>query len=320
MKSLRFWLFAAIGCLAIPATSAWASVMTSALSFNGIEDEWQDNSVSFAVDSNTNFIVDTGDLVAGIVRMTKSNSDPAIGDISPPKGELDVIFAFRVTSATAVGGFSPSVYFTLVGDDALLKALLPSFAANISAGDMAVILTDALPNVGDVTQMDVATAFATLNADYALEATVGLSAPNSYGDADYLEAILFEQSGKVDGKITLAGYPVNGFEYAATSSATIIGQETGGGTFGSYGVGGSAEWIGVLRDHLGVGGVTSTHDITFDSALYAPSAKQLTNGWIFSDDSRFRMNPVPEPASLLVWSGLLGIGIVLVRCRRVAAA
>ncbi len=102
---------------------------------------------------------------------------------------------------------------------------------------------------------------------------------------------------------------------AATSSVTPIGTEIGG--------------LGVIQPtvnpFLKTTVVTdytlanSIHQIGYSGSLFNANSAQHANGWLFSDATNIEVNVTPEPSSIVLWSGFLGMLAVRAYRRRKSA-
>ena len=106
MRFLKFAVLAAL--LALPVSSANAGVLSSLLSFNGIEDVLIDQSRSNFDDLDNNGVFSTGDILSGFVSIDQADPDNdnlGIIDVNSPDA---VVFAFaaEVTGVTEVDGNS----------------------------------------------------------------------------------------------------------------------------------------------------------------------------------------------------------------------
>jgi hypothetical protein len=67
-------------------------------------------------------------------------------------------------------------------------------------------------------------------------------------------------------------------------------------------------------------GVTSLHDVSITSGALTDvrsSRRDDEDGeWMWADNADFGINATPEPASMLAWAGLGGIGMLVSRYRR----
>ena len=73
MRFLKFAVLAAL--LALPVSSANAGVLSSLLSFNGIEDVLIDQSRSNFDDLDNNGVFSTGDILSGFVSIDQADPD-----------------------------------------------------------------------------------------------------------------------------------------------------------------------------------------------------------------------------------------------------
>jgi hypothetical protein len=305
------YTFVALLIVSLGVTQIKASVMSSSISMNGIEDQIQDNSVAVRVlDADTSGTVTVGDIVVGIIRLVTNTTDNI--QISNTIGELDVLFSAEFTSGpTAPVALLGGLHFTVGPVDPAgatgfsIEEMLSSFPAASfpsSASTVFAVLGDPSP-AADVTQGTLAAALAAFNSgSHALDMTGGFSSLT-----DFFEIELRDLNG--DGVISA-------LEYAAQSSGNQVGVEAGGFTvLSSPGLPAGSLFLPVSVTDL-AGTTTTSHDVGLPStALLRPNATELGNGWEFADQAIVKINvqAIPEPASLLVWSVIVvtasGFGI-----------
>jgi len=150
---------------------------------------------------------------------------------------------------------------------------------------------------------------------WSLDAVLGFAPVlNAFGFADFFEAE-FGIDLDDDGFIELT-------ELAMISEGGTVGAEKAGFTvLSNPGLGGGTTFLPVPVQHLGLPLVTTSHDIVISSAqLFAPDASQVLNGYQFGDQATFRVNPVPEPTSmvLLALGAVSACGVGLRRRRQAA--
>ncbi|KAA5546261.1 PEP-CTERM sorting domain-containing protein [Roseiconus nitratireducens] len=314
---MKYFVSAVLATLAV-GSIANAGAWTDNITYNGIVDEIQDNSVSLAVfDSGNDGIVNTGDIVAGILKWDLNNSAGG--------GDFDdfaiSVFAAQVTndgvlsSNTLLGG--KDVYnFSLGAATATLDGLLPTLSNSVggfSAGTVGVTLS----GVGgtDPLTLGLVQSLGLIDSTYALDFEFGIL-PNTN---NYFEAELADFNG--DGVISNDGteYPLGSVASGGVPAQTQIGSESGG--------------FSVIRDFSGPGAgnylLVDTADLAFTSrgpsqiwltsstTLNQPTQNQIDLGYVFADNAFVQLNAVPEPSSMCIWAAVGVAGMVSRRRRRV---
>ncbi len=291
---------AVICCAATSSSSVHGSVLTEWVSADGDQNILEDSSLSNQDGTGALFAPNVGDVIYGWARISKiRNSD--FSDVGYPADTLAVVFSAKVTSFDAVSKTYTLGYNDIdnTGDsdptnDHRLVDLLPSFlgpkagrAGTLGANEIAVIIsnpngfTDDKDKFKEGTLFDVAN-----NPGTSYEATVGLVDPVQ----DFLE-VNFDN-------------PLGGF------------NELGGFTVmdasGSYGNGGGIIYIPVYG-LTNFAGATKTPEVGLFGAILGGGF----SGYDYTDKANFLINPIPEPASVAVWS-LLAVGLVAVGRRRLS--
>lgn len=290
-------LVAAIVWGVIPIAPVSAGLLSQIVTFDGIEDSVQDNSVATVLDDGDNFL-DNGDVIVSIVRLTKNITHSI--DIGP-LGEVDVVFAARVTGTldVATSGLTSHLGFTLGNAPGVLAGLLPSHA--IGTNDAFAILTHS-GDADDVTSMAYEDAFNALDSgSYELDAT---------GTTDIFQAAFLDWDG--NGAITLPEH-ADGYEYANAELHEDLGKERGGFTyttiFGSS-IFATESPLPVNLTQLvpwlpATSRVKSPHDVTLEANLEVPTEEQFDNGWLFANNSYLKTNLTPEPNSAIALTSIL---------------
>ena len=141
MRFLKFAVLAAL--LALPVSSANAGVLSSLLSFNGLEDVLIDQSRSNFDDLDNNGVFSTGDILSGFVSIDQADPDNdnlGIIDVNSPDA---VVFAF----AAEVTGVDPETMVANLGPNVeVLSSLLDSdIAENITDSGTCLLYTSPSP-------------------------------------------------------------------------------------------------------------------------------------------------------------------------------
>lgn len=309
----RFATLLGVAVFAIAATTANAGVLSSSLTFDGVPNTLIDNSVAWVQnDRGTVGVLDMGDVVAGMVRIETSQG---LGDVSPDLGELIVLFSAQIIAAPIDLG-NGSIRFqlgaTTSGPADTLNGLLANhalanglFPANAIA---AVISAPAATSPLNPTEQPLATALTNVNdlTKWSLEAVLGFAPGlNIFGSADFFEAEFSDVTdvagtGPADGQISAS-------DILAFPEANEVGRERGGFTvLSAPGLPTVTSYLPISVVHLdGVLANATKHEITIASGdLLSPTAtgpgSQLANGYLFADNARFQVNPVPEPSSMVL--------------------
>lgn len=296
-------------------TPASASIWTDAITYDGVPDTVQDNSVSFAFFDapdgvGTTDTVSTGDIVVGIIKWEKNNvTGVEVGD------HAIVVFAAEVTADNGIGSSSQFgdqfLNFSLDASTATLSTLLPTISTSVGGftpGTLGVVLS----GTGvDPTTIAAGSSFTTIDSSYAPDLEFGIVT-----GSDYFEAELRDNNndGTIDISPGAGGYVT---EYDTLSPGSTIGFESGG--------------FSVLRDFTGPGplaylplpteklngSTTGSSQLVLvnSTTLVQPTAPEVANGYTFADQSFVRLNPVPEPGSLAIF-GLMGAAGIAARRRR----
>lgn len=302
-----------------------ASVWTQNISYDGIEDLVQDNSVSTAIlDTGgplgtPDGIVSVGDIVVGLIKWNLN-----ISDSNPFEDHAIAVFAAEVSADNGAGvgvGPDPSINFSLAsttGSLAALSALLPATVVAHGAlplGSVAVLLSSTVVTPDPTTQA-FAIALANVNANFAADAIIGI-APGSL--TDYFEAELRDLNptgaATPDGVITITDTNANGFRDewddagrpgGLLASGSLIGAESGAFTVLADFTGpGPAAYLPLFGNKLDGTPTGPAHVILTDSTtLSQPTPAQAANGYAFADNAFIRVNATPEPTSVIVWTAL----------------
>jgi hypothetical protein len=289
-----------VACMSFAASVAEAGILSSLLTYDGVQDDLTDESRSLLVDNDGNHTLSTGDDLFGFIRISNING-------SGLSNAQNVVIAFSavITSGGPIVG--NGVYdFTLgpvgaagpISLTSLLGAgMLPASATPfLSSAIFAVLESSTVNPLTNAAFNSAADAFAQMKlfspGNWTYDALGGFGS----NPDDFFEAELTAKAG---------GANVSGIEAGGFS---ILDQ-----VFAGLGV----SFLPVDVQH--VDGVTVTsHDIGLfnDSSITNQKSGPNIAKWNFVDNAHFGVNPTPEPASLLVWAGLLGTVGLASRRRR----
>lgn len=318
----RFGFLMAFALVAVTASHAQAGLLESVVSLDGVVDDLQDNSVGLVRhDVGVVGALNVGDVIAGIVRIEKNTSFNPDLQISTSLGELVVLFSAQIAAAVpytpATGGnfFPASVRYTLiptVTPGHTLSDLLPTYGAFAPNAIAAVLSAPVGSSPTDPTGVDFASALTELNnggtGAWSLDAVLGFALGlNQHGFADYFETELDDNNS--DGVVTAAEIIGNPLQQVGLESA---GLSVLSGPFPTY--------LPVTSGHLDQQTITE-HDVSISfGQLLRPNADQLSDDYLFGDQVTVRVNPVPEPSSMVLLAlgaaSACGVGL---RRRRQAA-
>lgn len=289
-----------------------ASVLTSRLTFDGPihhtllfgspfqgggEDKLQDDSVTALVD-NGDGVIGIGDFVYGIINMTNTQASTQANQGISQTEQITIVFSAKFTGAGSGGSFSLGPVADSLSDIDLRNLLSPSIIDDFSLGafdDTSVFVVMSNPigtaEVGGINP---------LNSNANIGGAV---------DANSIENVLTNANGWTGDAIggLLAG---NFFEFLSTGG--LSGLERGGFTITEKNFSGFFLSVDVAN----FGGVITDHDVTLDfGSVNAASVEEQGKGWVFSDQGSFFVNvkAVPEPATAVVWSILLGFATICSR-------
>jgi hypothetical protein len=311
MKS-RSLVCLVLGGLLLASSAGPASASLIANLTNGLN-VFQDNSVSYITDSagapiGSTTPIAVGDVIQGVVNLSQNNTT-----IAKVSGELDIVFAFQISSIGAEISGSPYSQLPVVvtaDGTALTKSLTGAQYAPLSASSAFAIVSNSAS--GNVTQNPVATTYSLLNSSFALDAYGNLSG----GTSNFIQAFLADVNG--------TGSFTSGAVAGLIGTTTLVGNEAGAFTVVSNTPGLSfaplAPVTTLFNSSSGSGGSLIHADGTFTSNLQPPTTAQALDGWEVSDQSYVTLDaviPIPEPASIIVWSFLVaGVGFLGIRLRR----
>jgi len=308
----RAILLASALCL-LSAASAMASVFTSGLSYDGKPDQIQDNSVAFAVDVDNSGTHNVGDLIISLVKWNTNNS--ASKDFGPTTMAFTVYEVSGTASSPGNIGGKPTLGFTLtnaVVDAANQGVLQTTFGASFTFTIGDSVIADLLPTQsaanGGFSGQTVGAIFSDTNGPNLTLGTLGSALTSlantsawtldaSYGivkSTDFIQSALVDENG--DGKITYAS------EYTAlTGTGAQTGSDAGGFSVIINNVG---PLIPVSFVDLYTNPQSADVGLLPSTQLVAGVQEEVDNGWAFADNAFAKLNPTPEPASVVVWSVL----------------
>lgn len=288
-----------LGFLAQPAS---ASIFTAGLSYDGIPDLIQDNSVSTLLPgSDTDGVQNAGDVILGVIKWNVNTSTG--GDFG---NTTMAAFAIQVLtgpdpSGQTVGG-KPGLAFSLgpVSIPGFWASFLHDQDAAVggfSANTIGAVFSS--PGGTDLTTVSAGAAFT--NAPGMLDDTASWSLDVSFGQVlttDFFQAIVRDQNN--DGKITYAT------EWVGVSAGSTTGLEAGALSAIINNLG--AALLPVTFDDLYGNVVSADIALLPSTILVQADPTQTGHGWAFADQSDVALNPTPEPTSLLIWSLLAAAG------------
>lgn len=303
----------------VVAQSASASVFTAPMTNDGLPDIIQDNSVALSIlDTNSTGFVDAGDVIAGVIRWNNNITTPA----NFAATTVAIFSAQILTGPTSAGTLNtkPLLSFSLGAPSVpalTLAGLLPNqsaangvFAAGngtTAAGTIGAIFS--LSGGADLTNGTFSAALGsidTLANGWALDLTFGINntvaGKNLAGATDFFESRLVDWNG--DGKISNT-------EYASSPGfppfpGTQVGQEAA--AFSALILKTISSLVPVTNSDLNGANMTSDILLLNNTQLNVATATQAGLGYQFADNATAELNPLPEPASLAVWAGVLLIG------------
>jgi hypothetical protein len=270
-----------------------ASILGGYLSPDNLVDTITDDSRASKTGSLTS--IDIGDIIYGVMQITSittSGNVPPTDIITPPT--VGVFFSARVNAGDGIT--TPYILGpTPLGGTFSLDAIAPTLfaASGASAADLAksIFLVGSHPGALNLTLENTSALQSIIDADAAItagpggyEATGGIQVGlNAHGDLDFFRASY------------------------NTSDPSIL-DETGGFTI----------FDRVFGNPLLPVTITGTdHDTTLSGRVFPMEQPSV---YLFDDDARFRINrATPEPVSLVVWGGILGLGGLVARRRYLAA-
>lgn len=293
----KFLCLTALWFLASPAQ---AGVLSSLLSFNGIQDIIEDDSVGTILDKSTIGVLESGDVLQGLIAFR------TVDTLAIPNGSsIGAIYSFEVVSATP----STVTVTPATGADSV-GTLLSTAGVNLNGLDV-------------------------IGAGYAIfESTmVDLAAGTDFTSPIASPGVLGGLAGNLFDVVLTAGF--DGIDDSQVLTATSIGALPGdltnlarlntfagtGATFANFSASYSiidtnfaapSAFLEIFNPILNnFGQMTITNGLlTFSDTFGLPL------GWDFQDDGDYRVNAVPEPASLATFAGMTMLGGFMARRRR----
>ena len=288
-------------CLALcVAVDSQASVLGDGLTFNGLTDRLEDDSVGLFEDEDTSGTVSAGDLIKGVIQIGKVFRDDFTA--SGTDADLDSVFAVYSLEVLSVSGTRVTLGAASGSDNVV------SIATSVGLSDLGISVADAATAGIVVVEKAANVSFNAFNATGGFvsggEIASEISSANGYvtdmilgfdGIDDFHDLEL--ESATYTSLATLAGLVGTGTTIAEFRAAYTILESIFSVNFNDVTV-------------TDFGGSTVTGDIvTFgNTEIAAPSGGEFSRGWLFSDDGDFLINPAPEPSSLILWGSLALLG------------
>jgi len=324
--------------------SAHGSVWSSNLSYDGSVDLLSGSGVSYYLDKNTNNSMDVGDIVFGIVKWNNNVSTGAFADYAVAVYAAEVISGGYNVYSTGSAGFNPRTTFFNLGSTTASKSELASFTGiSLSSGGIGVVLSSKDGSVGDPTiqsTTNASTNFKTAG-NWAVDFEFGLSKSSDFFNTEMVRT--FNQW-TLPSTVTLAGSRDSVIEIGDYDNDKLLneydnksgtGVNPGSATTGTYNPG---DLVGYLAGAFSVSNIIgSPNDVAnnrldpdFSSlasfgivnttTLGQPTTTQAGNGWNISTSVNGAINitmGIPEPSTVLVWSGFaVAACVTAVRRRR----
>jgi hypothetical protein len=290
MRRLLF-VFLAVAALAVLPSVSQAAIRQHL--DNGVINQLEDDDFETLINAGGTIAapgadtsIDVGDFLVGMFRITALYAPPGNPNFDPGDNPGDEsftgIFAAKVTSVTPLGGGQASFSFTnasLAEWTAIGVPVLPTVDGT------ALIMFDDPDNI-DHTIDDLATALATV--DGAMLWEFGFD-----GDGDL-------------GWVATGPDDVSGFPAFGT-----------GGTFNAA-LNVTAQGVGPVLIPFVNGFFPGDSQLFFTGSVSTPGSA-VGDGFDVQSDSDAFILPVPEPASMIVWTGMIGAGMFGAYRRRKAA-
>jgi len=325
-------LIALLALLLMPAQS-FGSILASKLTFDGTTDTLDDESVGMAVDFNNDDILNTGDVIFGIVRIDART--PGATAFNPPR--VHALYAFQVTADADVNGIitfgavvnnadnvsgngTPSIFDGLKRNDFTLQKMITNvnnlgitspvvsdanwakagFAILTNAADSDPLAVDL---AGVLNGYTIATTHMKAATGWNLELVAGFDAADDYYKVKVTDSSI-----------------ANLNQLRSQGSAGQFGLFAGGFTVLDHTMGSGIVFLPVQGENPGGSSQTGTyHDMVIESGTLngvRTDASAEKREWMYRDNADFRVNAVPEPTSLLAWAGLIVAGRFGLRRRK----
>jgi hypothetical protein len=291
--------------VAVPARADLFLPWSSTLSFDGVVDEYKDNSRAQIFDADVNGVASDGDIIYGVLRIGDKINPVAEGGQFATNQQLIAVFSFKISGSPAVG--TP---FSLVP----VKTTDANSAYSIWGGLNSGSADPQLQALQSTTEWD--------KTSIAIMEKVSANNPTLQNDPS--ATVLGDIVGDDSNAATINGYTVdmllgidtltdfmeaslNSISYATligATSPTPLGNEAGGLSVLYQSIG-AKDFLPVSITHLDLS-TTTSHDLTFSANVLGFDNSGSTD-WATQDNANFRINPtgVPETASVIAW-GLLG--------------
>jgi len=295
--------------------SADASLLSGLLTYDGSADSINDNSRALIFDCNDNDLLDTGDEIVGVLQFERVN------DVVPWPAGLFSVFAMKVTGQRLLGGSQVILEHGAIASSqphslrSLLDPALIPPTANFNDWDNALF---AFLEIDALASNDPKDPFSPTNSDptddplgiiknvlsavngYRLDAVVGFDQDN-----DFLSTLLN------GGAVYLIGdgaSPLLISEIRADNWGTEVLTERAGMSV-LYHTLGNINFLSLAIKDFGNPTTTPTtyHDIIVSPVGSVQTSTPEVPNWDFEDDTNFRMNPVPEPGTAVLFASLAAI-------------
>lgn len=287
---------------------------------DGVLDEFKDNSRAFLVDSDSNGVVSTGDIVYGVLQF-HDKVQPTAGAITPPS----IATVFSLTVGDNTGFFQGQPVFDLLPTTGIYS--LDNLASTVAGTTNSADFQAAISAVSGTGAM-----FAVLSAlngadPSALTPTAAIAAVLGAGSV-YKTDLIGGFEGLTPNALLGEFYQIKIEDLNFSQpSGTPIGSERAGLSVLWSSLGPTAQFLPVnTADFYDVNLPFTNNPLPANLAsqadIYLSANVQAVNsgsGWFFQGNTNATLNAVvPEPASMLVWAGIGFAGAVggVIRRRR----
>ncbi len=338
-------LLAIVMLVVVQTGNTEASVLSSALKFDGSTEFLQDDSVGHFVkrndDPENDFdpeILQVGDLIQGIinisdVNVTEIGSGQTIWGVYSMRVDTIDYTTGRVTfgglddtddqsmyELLKTAGFDPDGLFS-TGDAGDSAVAFISMAADASLTDSADVdgttFGTALGGLGGIAPgdgwvLDMFGGFKDGGEDF-YQMDLKQDSPDTVANPattpGFYDFTIFDdiaaQTAEVNGPFSFP--PSAAFTTALRGGFSVFGSSWGSGTV----------FLPIVAKDID----QVEHDTTVfvggtDAAIGTANLAELANGWTYGDDGDVFFQVVPEPSSLLILSGLVAIGAFFVRRKK----